>query len=86
VETSEGIGPEVELPENIRLEVEPPEDIGLEEGGIKFRIKTIRVKKLNAGQVAKWPTATDCKSVLFGVRWFESILAHSSLFVLDLSV
>ena len=31
------------------------------------------------GQVAKWPTATDCKSVLFGVRWFESILAHSSL-------
>ena len=28
------------------------------------------------GQVAKWPTATDCKSVLFGVRWFESILAH----------
>lgn len=30
------------------------------------------------GQVAKWPTATDCKSVLFGVRWFESILAHST--------
>jgi hypothetical protein len=32
---------------------------------------------MTAGQVAKWPTATDCKSVLFGVRWFESILAHS---------
>ena len=28
------------------------------------------------GQVAKWPTATDCKSVLLRVRWFESILAH----------
>ena len=28
------------------------------------------------GQVVKWPTTTDCKSVLFGVRWFESILAH----------
>ena len=34
------------------------------------------VNMINAGQVAKWPTATDCKSVLFGVRWFESILAH----------
>jgi hypothetical protein len=30
------------------------------------------------GQVAKWPTATDCKSVLLRVRWFESILAHES--------
>ncbi len=29
-----------------------------------------------SGQVVKWPTTTDCKSVLFGVRWFESILAH----------
>jgi hypothetical protein len=28
------------------------------------------------GQVVKWPTTTDCKSVLSGVRWFESILAH----------
>jgi hypothetical protein len=31
-----------------------------------------------SGQVVKWPTTTDCKSVLFGVRWFESILAHQS--------
>ena len=28
------------------------------------------------GQVVKWPTTTDCKSVLLRVRWFESILAH----------
>ncbi len=31
------------------------------------------------GQVAKWPTATDCKSVLLRVRWFESTLAHELL-------
>ena len=29
------------------------------------------------GQVAKWPTAADCKSALLRVRWFESILAHN---------
>ena len=31
------------------------------------------------GQVAKWPTAADCKSALLRVRWFESALAHSHL-------
>ena len=31
------------------------------------------------GRVVKWPTTTDCKSVLLRVRWFESALAHSHL-------
>ncbi len=28
------------------------------------------------GQMAEWLKATDCKSVLFGVRRFESFSAH----------
>ncbi len=28
------------------------------------------------GEVAEWLKATDCKSVLFGVRWFESSPLH----------
>ena len=31
------------------------------------------------GQMAEWLKATDCKSVLFGVRRFETYSAHSSL-------
>ena len=33
----------------------------------------------NNGRVVKWPTTTDCKSVLLRVRWFESIRAHQFL-------
>src|SRR6185312_1739647 len=47
-------------------------------GGSPGRKRGAAAPELKNGQVAKWPTATDCKSVLFGVRWFESILAHES--------
>jgi hypothetical protein len=38
---------------------------------------------ITIGQVVKWPTTTDCKSVLSGVRWFESILAHTAFEALE---
>ena len=41
-------------------------------------LNRVVIKSFRLGQVAKWPTTTDCKSVLSGVRWFESILAHVS--------
>jgi hypothetical protein len=31
--------------------------------------------------MAEWLKATDCKSVLFGVRRFETYSAHSSFFI-----
>src|ERR1043165_290711 len=50
----------------------------------RFRILDLNPKskiinlKSKEGQVAKWPTAADCKSALLRVRWFESILAHDA--------
>ncbi len=32
-----------------------------------------------SGGVAEWLKASDCKSDLFGVRWFESIPLHHTL-------
>ena len=29
-------------------------------------------------QVGEWLKPADCKSVSFGIRWFESILAHQT--------
>ena len=36
----------------------------------------IKVSCFSNGRVAEWLKAADCKSALFGVRWFESILSH----------
>ncbi|CAM6004755.1 unnamed protein product [Sphagnum balticum] len=37
----------------------------------------IQIGKIPSETVVKWPTTTDCKSVLFGVPWFESTPAHT---------
>ena len=31
------------------------------------------------GQMAEWSIATDCKSVAFGLRGFESLSAHTNI-------
>ena len=36
------------------------------------------------GQIPEWPNGADCKSVVFRLRWFESIFAHTSQEVLIL--
>ena len=30
------------------------------------------------GRIPEWPNGTDCNSVVFRLRWFESIFAHKN--------